>query len=347
MARATKERHLVDKVASGNKLVALGNFSRRGYGTGARPGQTHMTAADLVRRAEQVRNFNRFHTRLVGALDEHLLDSPYSLTQARILYELSHRPAMTAADLRRELALDAGYLSRVIAGFEQDRLLVRRPSPDDARASCLELTRHGRAAAKRLDDASRSQVMAMLERLPQARQRQLVDAMATIRTLLVDEHPSWLLRDPRPGDMGWIVHRQGVLYAEEYGWNAEYEALVAEIVARFVRELDSARERCWIAEAGGQVVGSVFVVRQDDATAKLRLLYVDPCVRGLGIGGRLVDECLQFARRVGYRRIALWTNSVLTAARRIYDKAGFTLVEETPHHSFGKDLVGQVLARDL
>ena len=297
--------------------------------------------------AERVRRFNRFHTRLVGALDEHLLESPYSLTGARILYELAHRPALTASELGRELDLDAGYLSRIIAGFERDGLLVRKRSASDARASGLQLTRKGRTAAQRLDDASRTQVMAMLARLPEAEQQRLVDAMGRIEALLGERRSSWLLRDPRPGDMGWIVHRQAVLYAEEYGWNAEYEALVAEIVARYVRELDPARERCWIAEKDDAVVGSVFVVRQDDTTAKLRLLYVDPCARGLGIGARLVDECLRFARRVGYRRMVLWTNSVLTGARRIYDRAGFCLVEETPHHSFGKDLVGQVLARDL
>ncbi len=306
-----------------------------------------MALTTLQDRAGRVRRFNRFHTRLVGALDEHLLESPYSLTGARILYELAHRPALTASDLGRELDLDAGYLSRIIAGFERDGLLVRRRSPSDARASGLQLTRKGRAAARRLDDASRKQVMSMLARLTEPEQQRLVDAMGRIEALLGERRSSWLLRDPRPGAMGWIVHRQAVLYAEEYGWNAEYEALVAEIVARYVRELDPARERCWIAEKDDSVVGSVFVVRQDDATAKLRLLYVDPCARGLGIGGRLVDECLQFARRVGYRRMVLWTNSVLTEARRIYERAGFSLVDETPHHSFGKDLVGQVLARNL
>jgi len=187
----------------------------------------------------------------------------------------------------------------------------------------------------------------MLERLPQTAQQQLVDAMTQIRSLLSDPQPGFILRDPQPGDMGWIVHRQAVLYAREFGWNAEYEALVAEIVAKFVREFDPQRERCWIAEKDGKPVGSVFVVRQDDETAKLRLLAVEASARGLGIGHRLVDECIRFARYAGYRKLVLWTNSVLTDARRIYEKAGFTLVEEEPHHSFGKDLIGQNWALDL
>lgn len=306
-----------------------------------------MSATPLDDRAELVRRFNRFYTRQVGALHEHLLGSAFSLTEARILYEVAHRPALTTADLCRELGLNAGYLSRVIAGFEKQGLVAKRRSPTDARASQLQLTAKGRATFEPLDAASRREVIAVLERLSEPEQHQLIDAMGQIRSLLGERTPACVLRDPRPGDMGWIVHRQAVLYAQEYGWSTEYEALVAEIVAKYLREFDPVAERCWIAEKDGKMVGSVFVVRQDEATAKLRLLYVDPLARGLGIGSRLVDECLRFARLAGYRRMTLWTNSVLTAARRIYERAGFRLIEEEPHHSFGKDLVGQVLARDL
>jgi DNA-binding MarR family transcriptional regulator/GNAT superfamily N-acetyltransferase len=301
----------------------------------------------LSSRAEAIRRFNRFYTRQIGVLHEHLLNSEFSLTEARVLYELAHRPNLTTTDLCRELSLDAGYLSRVISGFEKRGLLRKTRSPSDARASQLELTDQGRASYAPLDEASRQEVGTMLAQLPEAAQQALVDAMGQIQQVLSQRAANYILRDPRPGDMGWIIHRQAVLYAEEYGWNAEYEALTAEITAKFVREFDPARERCWIAEKDGTIVGSVFVVREDDSTAKLRLLYVDPCARGFGIGSRLVDECLRFARQAGYKKMILWTNSVLTGARRIYDKAGFQLVEEAAHHSFGKDLVGQVFCREL
>jgi len=306
-----------------------------------------MSGRDLAAHIEGVRRFNRFYTRHIGVLHEHLLDSEFSLTEARLLYELSHREGVTASDLRRELGLDAGYLSRVISGLEKKGLVARVRSSADARVAELQLTRKGRASFVPLDDASRSDVMTILEGLSAPEQRQLVEAMSQIEALLGDREPGYVLRDPRPGDMGWIVHAQSVLYAQEYGWNAEYAALVAEIVAKYLREFDPERERCWIAERLGKVVGSVFVVREDDATAKLRLLYVDPSARGLGLGNRLVDECLRFARGVGYRRMILWTNSVLADARRIYERAGFRLVEEKPHHMFGKDLVSQVWGRDL
>ena len=301
----------------------------------------------LGERTDSVRRFNRFYTRQIGVLHEHLLDSPFSLTEVRILYELAHRNDLTSADLCRELGLNAGYLSRVISGFDKQGLIAKSRSPTDARATRLQLTDAGQRTLAPLVDASRRDVAAMLERLPPTAQQDLVAAMNEIEGLLGEPSPGYLLRNPQPGDMGWIIHRQAVLYAQEYGWNNEYEALVADILAKFVREFDPARERCWIAEKDGKVIGSVFVVRQDDTTAKLRLLYVDPCARGLGIGSRLVDECLRFSRQAGYARMVLWTNSILTDARRIYDKAGFQLVEEEAHHSFGKDLVGQVLARDL
>lgn len=299
-------------------------------------------------RAEAVRRFNRFYTRHIGVLHEHLLASEFSLTEVRILYELAHRPALSMSDLCRELNLDAGYVSRVVSGFDKKGLIVKTRSAADARVGQLALTDKGRAAFAPLDDASRNEVVAVLKQLPEPAQKQLLDAMNEIQNLLGDKGSAgYVLRDPMPGDMGLVVANQAVVYAQEYGWNSEYEALVAEIVAKFIRDFDRTCERCWIAEKDGKMVGSVFVVRQDETTAKLRLLYVDAGTRGLGIGRRLVDECLRFAKQVGYKRMMLWTNSVLADARRIYEKAGFQLVEEEKHHSFGKDLVGQVWARDL
>lgn len=305
----------------------------------------HMDA--LGERTDSVRRFNCFYTRQIGVLHEHLLDSAFSLTEVRILYELAQRNDLTSADLCRELGLNAGYLSRVISGFDKQGLIAKTRSPTDARATRLQLTDAGQRTLAPLVDASRRDVAVMLERLPPTAQQELVAAMEQIQGLLGKPSSSYLLRNPQPGDMGGIIHRQAVLYSQEYGWNNEYEARVADILAKFVREFDPARERCWIAEQDGKVIGSVFVVRQDDTTAKLRLLYVDPCARGLGIGSRLVDECLRFSRQAGYAHMVLWTNSILTDARRTYDKAGFRLVEEEAHHSFGKDLVGQVLVRDL
>ncbi|NIC04838.1 bifunctional helix-turn-helix transcriptional regulator/GNAT family N-acetyltransferase [Billgrantia bachuensis] len=301
----------------------------------------------LDERAGSVRSFNRFYTRQIGVLHEHLLESQFSLTEVRILHELAYKPLLTSSDICRELGLNAGYVSRVLTGFERKGLIAKTPSPSDRRAAQLELTDRGRATFMPLDEASQKETIAVLKRLSEPEQHQLVEAMSQIKSLLSEVDSSYLLRDPQPGDMGWIVHRQAVLYAQEYGWNTEYEALIAEIVAKYLRDFDPRWERCWIAEKHGRIVGSVFVVREDDVTAKLRLLYVDPCARGLGIGGRLVDECLRFARQIGYEKMVLWTNSVLTGARRIYERAGFELVEEAPHHSFGKDLIGQVWSREL
>lgn len=306
-----------------------------------------MSTNQLKDRVEIVRRFNRFYTRQIGVLHEHLLDSDFSLTEVRILYELAHRTPLTTSLLCRELGLDSGYLSRVISGFEKKGLLAKRRSPQDARATELQLTDHGREIFRPLEDASRREVGAMLAQLSEPEQQQLVDAMNQVESLLGEPAPNYLLRDPRPGDMGWLVYRQSILYAQEYGWNNEYEALASEIVARFVREFDPGAERCWIAEKDGKGVGSVFVVRHDEQTAKLRLLYVDPSARGLGIGRRLVEECQRFARLAGYKKMILWTNSVLTGARYIYEQAGFQLIEETPHHSFGKDLIGQTWALEL
>ncbi len=297
--------------------------------------------------AASVRRFNRFYTREIGVLDEHLLASEYSLTEGRILYELAHRNGLTASDLGRELNLNAGYLSRIVGRFQRRGLLTKARSQDDGRAAHLALTAAGRRAFKPLDRISQRHALAMLEKLSVVEQGQLVDAMHEIESLLAEPRPGYVLRAPQPGDMGWIVHRQAVIYAEEYGWDATFEALGAEIVAAFVRDFQPACERCWIAEKDGKVVGSVFAVRHDAETAKLRMLYVEPSARGLGIGRRLVDECIGFAREAGYREMMLWTNSVLVSARRIYEAAGFTLAAEQPHHSFGKDLVGQTWERPL
>lgn len=306
-----------------------------------------MATGQLENRIEGVRRFNRFYTRQIGVLHEHLLGGEFSLTEGRILYELAHRPALSTSTLCRELGLNAGYLSRVVTGFEKKGLIEKTRSSADARVFELNLTEKGRSAFEPLEEASRRDVASMLGRLSKPEQCQMVEAMDQIQSLLEESEPSYLLRDPRPGDMGWIIHRQAVLYTQEYGWNVEFEAFVAELVAKYMREFDPKSERCWIAEKDRKVVGSVFVVRHDDVTAKLRMLYVEPSARGLGIGRRLVDECLNFARLVGYKKMVLWTDSLLTSARRIYEKAGFQLTEEEPHCSYGMDLVGQTWARDL
>jgi DNA-binding MarR family transcriptional regulator/GNAT superfamily N-acetyltransferase len=299
---------------------------------------------------DAVRRFNRFYTRQIGVLQEGLLDSAFTLTEARLLYELAQRGTTTAAELGRELGLDSGYLSRILGGFERRRLIERRASESDGRQALLSLTAAGRRAFAPLDKRSAAEVGAMLESLSDTAQARLVAAMASIEQLLglrAEGAAPYLLRPHRPGDIGWVIQRHGALYAEEYGWDETFEALVAEIAATFIRDFDPKRERCWIAERAGENVGSVFLVRQSDEVAKLRLLLVEPGARGLGIGKRLVDECIGFARRTGYRRLELWTNDILTAARRIYQAAGFRLIHQEPHHSFGKDLVSQTWQLDL
>ena len=303
-----------------------------------------MGGAGREARVDAVRRFNRFYTRRIGVLQEGLLQSPFSLAEARVLYELTHRDAPAAAELGRDLGLDAGYLSRILRGLRRRGLVGRRPSASDGRRSLLGLTRRGRAAFATLDERSRLEVGAMLEALPPGGQGRLVESMGTIERLLGGAPRAaapYVLRAPHPGDMGWVVHRHGVLYAQEYGWDERFEALVAEIVARFVKTFDARRERCWMAEADGEVVGSVFLVRQSRSVARLRLMLVEPRARGMGIGTRLVGECIRFARQAGYRKITLWTNSVLRAARHIYERSGFRLVHEEKHHSFGHDLVGE------
>ena len=291
-----------------------------------------------------VRDFNRFYTRQIGLLEEGMLKSEFSLTEVRVLYELANRSGLTATQLGHELGLDAGYLSRILSKFEKRGMLARTPSATDARRSEITLTAAGRTAYEPLNIESHSHIKALLEPLATRDRNELVDAMNSIRTLLDDKEPAkvpYILRPHQPGDMGWVVHRQAMLYSREYGWDDSFEALVAEIASDFLKNFDPKRERCWIAEKDGIIVGSVFVVRHSDGIAKLRMLYVDQAARGLGIGGRLVDECIRFARGRGYRTLTLWTNDVLTSARRLYEAAGFTLVSEEKHHSFGKDLVGQ------
>ena len=303
-----------------------------------------MRRAELDERIGTVRRFNRFYTQKIGVLKEGLLDSPYSLSEARVLYELANRDAPTASELARDLGFDPGYLSRILRGFQGRRLLVKRRSANDGRQSHLTLTAKGRRAFAILDRRSRAEIGELLGELVVDDQRRLVAAMRTIEELLGPRRGAaapYLLRPHRPGDIGWVIQRHGALYAEEYGWDATFEALVAEIAAKFIRGFDAKRERCWIAERDGENVGSVFLVKDADATAKLRLLLVEPKARGLGIGHRLVGECVHGARTLGYTTLTLWTNDILHAARRIYEQAGFRLVKEEPHRSFGHDLIGQ------
>jgi DNA-binding MarR family transcriptional regulator/GNAT superfamily N-acetyltransferase len=299
---------------------------------------------DLDERIASVRRFNRFYTRQIGLLGAGYLHSPFSLTQVRVLYELAHRERPTAAELSRDLGLDPGYLSRIVHGFRKTGVIESERSQADGRQSHLSLTGKGQAAFAPLNAQSHHDIGAMLGELAESEQDRLVGAMHTIEGLLGAQPETlgpYLLRPQQSGDMGWIVHRHGVLYAQEYGWDEEFEALVASIVAKFIRNFDPKRERCWIAEKDDEIVGSVFVVQRSKTVAQLRLLLVEPKARGLGIGSRLVEECIRFARERGYRKLMLWTNDVLDAARRIYERAGFRLVKEEAHHSFGRDLVGQ------
>jgi len=291
-----------------------------------------------------VRRFNRFFTRQIGLLAKGYLDSPFTLAEVRVLYELAHRDAPTAAEIAKALGLDAGYLSRMLLSFRKRGYLARRASQKDARQNHLSLTRKGRAAFGRLEAKSEAAVGAMIKRLSRGEQDQLTAAMGTIESLL-GERPEpktpYLLRTHQPGDMGWVTQRHGVLYAQEYGWDERFEALVARIAAQFIEKFDAKRERCWIAERDGAMVGSVFLVKKSDRVAKLRLLLVEPSARGLGIGARLVEECVRFARQAGYRKITLWTQSILDAARGIYRKSGFCVVKRERHQSFGYKLVGE------
>lgn len=311
----------------------------------AAPGQ-----ACLDQGIAAVRSFNRFYTRHIGLLQDRMYQSPFSLTAVRVLYELAHRTQPTASELSKDLGLDPGYLSRILRSFEKRKLIARSPSTSDGRQSLLSLTPHGQKVFAPIDQRSHDEVGFILSRLAATDQARLVDAMHTLESLLggrSEAQSPYLLRPHQPGDMGWVVYRHGLLYAQEYGYNEHFEALVAEIVAKFVQHFDPKAERCWVAERNREVVGSVFLVRQSKTVAKLRLLLVEPTARGLGIGKRLVEECVRFARQVGYRKITLWTQSELQAARGIYQRAGFKLVKKTPHHSWGKDLVSEVWDKKL
>jgi DNA-binding MarR family transcriptional regulator/N-acetylglutamate synthase-like GNAT family acetyltransferase len=309
-----------------------------------------MLKIDTSHSVEAIRRFNRFYTQQIGVLTDGLLNSQFSLTEARVIYELAHHQQTTASALGGELGLDAGYLSRILQGFKKHGLIDKQPSETDRRQSVLRLTEAGLAAFAVLNARSQHQIEAMLGRLPAEDQQRLVAAMHAIEDLLGAKptpRVPYILRPHQPGDMGWIVHRHGVLYAEEYGWDEHFEALVAGIVAKFIEDYQPKCERCWIAEMDGEIVGSVFLVRQTDTVAKLRLLLVEPKARGLGIGSRLVDECMRQGRLFGYRKITLWTNSVLTAARHIYQQAGFQLISQEPYHDFGHDLISETWELEL
>jgi len=298
------------------------------------------------------RRFNRMYTRYIGTLNEGLLDSPYNLAEGRVLYELATREAPKATEIAEELGMDAGYLSRLLGKLESEGLLKRKASKQDSRFTDLTLTARGRSEFKKLNALSDEQAKTVLNDLSPSAGMQLIDSMRTIEGILTrsdQKSTPFVLRPHRVGDMGWIVYREGLGYAEQYGWNETFEALVARIVDQFVTNFDPARERCWIAEVDGQNVGHIFLVKNPDQpdTAKLRLLFVEPSARGTGLGDALVKECLRFARSAGYKKVVLWTQSILVGAHRIYQRAGFRLVDETPHHSFGKDLVGQTWELEL
>ncbi len=311
-----------------------------------------MQTENLEDRISAVRQFNRSFTRRIGALREGLLHSPYSLTESRILFELAHQEQVTAAGLGRELGLDGGYLSRLLAQLEQQGLIDKVRSEHDGRQRLLRLAPEGMQAFAVLDQRSRDEVAEMLSDLSEVDQQRLLKAMQTIESVLgtgtgFKFAEPFFLRLHESGDMGWVTHRHGILYSQEYGWDEHFEALVAQIVADFINNYNPARERCWIAEMDGEIVGSVFVVQASETVAKLRLLLVEPKARGMGLGARLVAECIRFARRSGYQKLMLWTNSILVEARHIYRKAGFTLVAQDEHHSFGHDLVGETWELDL
>jgi len=296
-----------------------------------------------------VRSFNRFYTKQIGLLRKGYLDSPFSLAEVRVLYEVAHRTSPIASQISKELDMDAGYLSRVLANFEKRGLISRKPG-SDARQSHLSLTARGRRAFTALEDKTQTHAGQMLAKLSDADRNRLVDAMRTIQRLLggqTEPNRSYVLRPHQPGDIGWVIHRHGALYAAEQGWDERFEALVAQIAAKFVRNFDPRRERCWIAEQEGAILGSIFLVKKSARVAQLRMLLVEPSARGLGLGKRLVDECVRFAREVGYKKITLWTQSDLLAARGIYAKAGFRLVKRQPIRDFGAELVSETWDLDL
>jgi DNA-binding MarR family transcriptional regulator/GNAT superfamily N-acetyltransferase len=296
-----------------------------------------------------IRDFNRFYTRKIGLVDG-TASSPFSLAEARVLFELARLEKPTATEIRKELGLDAGYMSRILGEFERQELITRERTAGDERQKTLSLTAKGRRAFAPLDERSSRQMAEMVESLSAGGRKQLVEAAQAIQRLLGGKpraETPYLLREHQPGDLGWIVHRQALLYAEEYGWDGTYEALAAEIVAQFIRHCDPKRERCWVAEKDGARVGAVLVAKASEEIAKLRLLHVEAEARGLGIGKRLVEECIRFSRRAGYRKLTLWTQSILHAARHIYQEAGFDVVHSEQHHSFGKDLTAETWELNL
>ena len=309
-------------------------------------------AAELSADISAFRHFNRVYTRFIGTVTDSFLQTQYSLAEGRVLYEIANRTQPQAKEIGEALELDAGYLSRILTKFEKSRLVSRRPSKRDSRASDLLLTAKGKAAFRTLNTRAQNQARAILKPLEPGQRANFIGAMQTIEGIVVgkpQQPRSFTLRTHRPGDMGMVVSLEGAGYVEQFGWDETFEALVARIVADFIANFNSARERCWIAEIDGRHVGHIFLVQHPDqpGTAKLRLLYVDPSARGLGLGQALVAECIRFAHAAGYARITLWTQSILTAAHRIYQAAGFRLVREEPHHSFGRNLTGQTWDLDL
>ena len=305
---------------------------------------------DLEGQIAAIRGFSRFYTRKLGIIEPKLLHSPFTLQEARILYEIRHRPACTATDLTRDLGLDPGFVSRTLQALQRRQIVARKPSKADGRVNELSLTAKGRTAQAELERRSREEVASLLASLDDNQRAAIVRAMTTIERTLerpTEKPAAFLMRSHRPGDIGWVISSQAKAYAEEYGWDISYEALVAEICAQFIKNYDAAREHCWIAEVGGEPVGSIFLVKATDAIAKLRLLQVEKKARGLGVGRALVEQCIQGARERGYSKMTLWTQSILLAARGIYQNAGFKLVKEEKHHSFGADLVGETWELDL
>ena len=308
-----------------------------------------MPESGLDQQVGTVRAFNRFYTRKIGVLDG-MASSPFSLAEARVLYELAHRQQPTATDIRKELGLDAGYMSRILRDFERRKLVRREQSKTDERERFLSLTAKGRKAFVPLDERSSRDISAMLDQLSPPERKQVVEAVRMVHRLLggrAEAKTPYLLRQHQAGDLGWIVQRQAILYVEEYGWDGTYEALAAEIAAQFIRNFDPQRERAWVAEKDGERVGAVLVAKESEQIARLRLLHVEREARGLGIGKRLVDECIRFARQAGYQKMMLWTQSILHSARGIYKNAGFQIVHEEKHHSFGKDLTAETWELNL
>lgn len=309
-----------------------------------------MSPTEFDRQVDAIRGFSRFYTRKLGIIEPKLLHSAFTLQEARILYEIAHRPACTATDLTRDLGLDPGFLSRTLQALQRRQIVTRKPSRNDGRVNELSLTAKGRIAQAELERRSREEVGALLTSLDDTQRAAIVRAMTTIEQTLErrsENPPAFILRSHRPGDIGWVISSQAQAYAEEYGWDISYEALVAEICAQFIRNYDASREHCWIAEAGGERLGSVFLVNGGDDVAKLRLLLVEKKARGLGVGRALVEQCIRGARERGYKEMTLWTQSILVAARGIYQAVGFRRVKEEPHHSFGVDLVGETWELNL